>query len=71
MKVTLYGTAGCHLCEQAKALLSSLAVLHVDIADDDVLLERYGMRIPVLLRADTGEEIDWPFDAAGVLRFLS
>ncbi|MGB5062546.1 MAG: glutaredoxin family protein, partial [Candidatus Competibacter sp.] len=29
-------------------------------------LERYGVRIPVLRRLDTGNELDWPFDAAGV-----
>ena len=41
------------------------------IADDAELLEQYGVRIPVLRRVDTGEELDWPFDAAAVRRLLA
>lgn len=73
----LYHTAGCHLCELACALLAPLAatagweVELVDIADDDVLLERYGVRIPVLREAASGVEIGWPFDAASVLAIFS
>ena len=43
----------------------------VDIADDDQLIERYGTRIPVLRRMDTGAELGWPFDAAQLLTFLN
>ncbi len=69
---TLYGTSCCHLCEQAEAILhqAGVAAQHVDIADDDGLLEKYGVRIPVLRRADNGAELGWPFDAAGVTRFM-
>ena len=42
----------------------------VEIADDEELLERYGVRIPVLRRLDTGEELDWPFDVAAVRRLV-
>jgi len=42
----------------------------VEIADDDELLERYGVRIPVLQRLDTGAELDWPFDAVAIERLL-
>ena len=42
----------------------------VEIADDEDLLERYGVRIPVLRRLDTGEELDWPFDVAAVRRLV-
>jgi hypothetical protein len=68
----LYGTSCCHLCEQAEAVLreAGVAAQHIDIADDDGLLERYGVRIPVLRRSDTGAELGWPFDAADVIRFL-
>ena len=68
----LYGTAGCHLCEQASALLrqAGLQATEADVATDDALLERYGVRIPVLVRAD-GAELDWPFDAATLARFLA
>jgi hypothetical protein len=71
MKVTLllYATQGCHLCEQAEALLQSVDVRveSVEIADDENLLECYGVRIPVVRRPETGEELDWPFDP-GMIR---
>ncbi|OGT22662.1 MAG: glutaredoxin [Gallionellales bacterium RIFOXYB12_FULL_54_9] len=69
----LYGTVGCHLCEQAKAVieLARVSADQIDIIDGVGLLDRYGMRIPVLQRSDTGEELGWPFGVADVLRFLS
>ena len=74
-KVTteLYGTSCCHLCEEAEAVLREAGIVaeHIDIVADDGLLERYGTRIPVLRRTDNGAELGWPFDAAGVLRFLA
>lgn len=72
MDIRLYGTACCHLCEEAQAILHGLGIRaeHVDIAGDDELLEKYGIRIPVLKRVDTGAELGWPFDAEAVARFL-
>lgn len=67
--LVLYATSGCHLCEQAADLIRGAVAAPfrtVEIADDEDLLERYGVRIPVLRRLDTGEELDWPFDAAAV-----
>jgi len=72
--LVLYATSGCHLCEQAERLLHEwvgAGVRSLEIADDDALLERYGVRIPVLRRLDTGEELDWPFDVAAVQRLLA
>lgn len=68
--LTLYGTAGCHLCEEAEDRLAALSLPahRVDIADDAALLERYGVRIPVLKR-DDGAELGWPFTAAEILSF--
>jgi len=68
----LYGTSNCHLCEQAEVTLRGMEIAaeHIDIADDDGLLVRYGTRIPVLRRADNDLELSWPFDAAAVTRFL-
>jgi hypothetical protein len=65
-RLALYMTSGCHLCEQAEALLeqAGLAFSRVEIADNVALLERYGVRIPVVRRLDTGQELDWPVDAA-------
>jgi hypothetical protein len=69
----LYTTLGCHLCEQAEALILAVVgapVRLVEISDDAELLERYAIRIPVVRRWETGEELDWPFDAATVQRLL-
>lgn len=73
-KLVLYGTLGCHLCEQAEKLIQSVTdavVSVVEIADDPQLLERYGIRIPVLQRLDTEEELGWPFDAAAIRHWLA
>ncbi len=71
--LVLYTTLGCHLCEQAEALILAAVgatVRPVEISDDAELLERYAIRIPVLRRLSTGEELDWPFDTAAVQRLL-
>lgn len=66
----LYSTSGCHLCEEAQKLIYATlgyAVAEVDITEDERLLERYGIRIPVLCRTDTGREVGWPFGPEEVL----
>ena len=71
--LALYATGGCHLCEQAAELIRGAVATPfrmVEIADDENLLERYGVRIPVLRRLDTGEELDWPFEATAVQRLM-
>jgi hypothetical protein len=73
----LYTTATCHLCEQAEALLQQAAcekpwVWHsVEIAEQDELMQRYGVRIPVLRDSASGHELGWPFDAVELGRFLN
>jgi hypothetical protein len=42
----------------------------VDISSDVDLVRQYGIRIPVLKRAD-GAELGWPFDALDVERFTA
>jgi glutaredoxin len=51
MRLTLYTRPGCHLCEDAKAVLDRIGepYAEVDIEGDDELEEEYGFRIPVLL----------------------
>lgn len=69
----MYSTCGCHLCEEAQRLVYAtlgFSVEEVDIADDERLLERYGIRIPVLRRTDTGMEIGWPFGPTEVLALV-
>jgi hypothetical protein len=77
VKLFLYTTLGCHLCEQAEAILKPLLensdyqLTLIEIADSDALIERYGIRIPVLQRDDNQSELGWPFDADAVNAFLS
>ena len=72
----LYTTLGCHLCEEAKALTSPLLIhtdwrlREVDIADDDDLMSRYGIRIPVLAIPAASSELDWPFTAEHIVHYL-
>jgi len=67
----LYHTEGCHLCHEAQALLAQAGIVHhlQDICDDEQLVERYGIRIPVLRRGDNGAELGWPFDLTLLLNF--
>ncbi len=71
-ELTLYTTPGCHLCEHAEAILDSEGVgfRAVDIADSDTLIERYGVRIPVVATS-SGRELGWPFDASALTAFLA
>ena len=61
VKVVLYGKPGCHLCDEARAVVSdALAGRDVDLEEVDVTLDpalerRYGERIPVL--TVDGEEL--------------
>lgn len=71
-KMTLFSTDGCHLCEQAWALLEQTGLAEgteqQDIIDDEQWLAAYSVRIPVLRRQD-GAELDWPFTAADLIEF--
>ena len=59
--VTLYGKPGCHLCDEARAVVERLRserpfeLVEVDVTLDPALYGRYGERIPVL--ALDGEEL--------------
>ncbi|SBS31700.1 hypothetical protein MAQ5080_02042 [Marinomonas aquimarina] len=68
----LYGTLGCHLCEEAQAWLQhffpALQLIHVDIAVDERLVEEFGLRIPVL--SNGRESLDWPFQVAAVMALI-
>ena len=50
MKIVLYGRQGCHLCDDAAALLRrlSLAFDEVDIDGDPHLVELYNCCVPVV-----------------------
>ena len=74
--IIFYTTVGCHLCEQAEELLQQMALeaelswKKTDIADDPVLVESYGIRIPVLRRVDDEVELGWPFDLGQLREFV-
>lgn len=76
MKVSLYTTAGCHLCEEAAGLLRqaqaaghAIDICEVDIADSESLTEAYGIRIPVVGHAS--RELGWPFTFEDLERFIT
>ena len=49
----------------------SWSLSEVDISEADDLFQRYGLIIPVLHHAASGNELNWPFDAESVQRFLA
>ena len=61
IEVTLYGKAGCCLCDEARGELETLraqrscVLREVDVSLDPLLHRRYGERIPVVEVA--GEEV--------------
>ena len=54
-RVTLYTRPGCHLCEDARAVVARVceelgeSFVEVDITTDEDLQDRYGEEIPVTL----------------------
>lgn len=71
---SLYGAAYCHLCDDAKHVLSKVIASEqlqlVDISDSFELKKAYGLRIPVLKHNETGAELNWPFDKSKLLEFI-
>ena len=73
--VIVYSRPGCHLCEEALALLGRLhrryplTVEEIDIESDAELVRRYDIRIPVL-RFDDGTEIEAPIREEAVRNAL-
>ena len=67
--VTLYGRPGCHLCDDALAVLERIRsdapfeLRTVNIEDDDALLRAYLERIPVVA-VDGDEVYDYFVDEA-------
>jgi glutaredoxin len=73
-RITLYGKPGCHLCEDARAVVKRVIVdrdvelEEVDVTLDPVLFAAHGERIPVL-EIDGEEAFEYAVDA-GVLEKL-
>ncbi len=74
MTFTLYHFEGCHLYEQAEALLQGLGIEHaridIDIGDDAELDARYGERVPVLHESPSGRELGWSLDPPALRQFV-
>jgi glutaredoxin len=75
-EITLYGRPGCHLCDDARAVLERLrcelpfTLVERDIEQDDALMRSYLERIPVI--ALDGEELfDFFVDEAELRRRLA
>lgn len=66
----LMHTADCHLCEQAHDMLEHLGLEFesVDISQSEPWVERYGVRIPVLVLDEA--ELGWPFDLKAIQQFV-
>ena len=71
---TLFHPDGCHLCEQAWALVEQAGLAadtrQCDIMDDAQWLATYRVRIPVL-RDEAGRELGWPFTLAELQAWLA
>jgi glutaredoxin len=69
MRVVLYSRPGCHLCDAAREVLLaervgiSFDLVEVDVAGDDELERRYGIRIPVV-EIDGEERFEYEVDPA-------
>lgn len=73
MPLILYQRDDCHLCDLALDVLAQARVPEFEsvfIDEDEALEARYGTRVPVLHRSDSGAELDWPFDVGRVAAFL-
>ena len=68
-RVTLYGKAGCHLCDEAREAVEAVRaergfqLEEVDVSLDPRLHARYGERIPVVA-IDGRDELELAEDAA-------
>lgn len=74
LRLVLYQRDDCKLCDEALAVLASARApdfASVFIDGDAGLEARYGVRVPVLREDTSARELEWPFDAAAVARFLA
>jgi hypothetical protein len=75
-RITLLGRPGCHLCDDARAVVARVAQdLAVpweerSILDDPALLQAYAEQIPVVL-VDGVQHTFWRVDEARLRRALS
>jgi hypothetical protein len=74
MQLTLFQRDDCPLCDEAYECLVAAGVADFEPLwiDGDAALEgKYGARVPVLRREDSGAELAWPFSPEQVRHFLA
>ncbi|MBA3780315.1 MAG: glutaredoxin family protein [Nocardioides sp.] len=68
-RVTLYGRAGCHLCDEARTVIAAVCeelgeeYAEVDIDTDPALVDRFGEEVPVTF-VDGRQHDFWRVDPA-------
>ena len=73
--MTLYGKPGCHLCDDARAVVQRVRaqrwfeLVEIDVTLDPVLHREYGERIPVLT-LDGEELFEFHIEEAVLLKRL-
>ncbi len=75
LKLILFGTVACHLCEDAENIIASyqhnqFQIESIDIAEHEQWQEKYAVRIPVLYHPETKKELNWPFGSDQVQAFI-
>ena len=71
----LYTGPNCSLCKKAEELLYAAGIgasqlEKIDVTTSLELKKNYGLKIPVVRRADLDQELFWPFDQDGLSDYL-
>jgi glutaredoxin len=75
-RVTLYGKPGCHLCDDARAIVTQVCAelgvtwSEIDITQDEQLVKEYGDQIPVTF-VDGRQHDFWRVDPVRLKRALT
>lgn len=74
MKLVLFGTSGCHLCDEAQVILAAnfpeVKLEVIDIAEQMQWQEQYAVKIPVLFHSASEKELFWPFSEMDIGEFI-
>ncbi len=68
----MYSRADCHLCDQVIIMMdrARIAWRPVNIDSNPALVQKYGVRVPVLQHPESGKELFFPFSDRDLFRFL-
>jgi glutaredoxin len=74
-RITLYGRPGCHLCDEARAVIERVCAdtgesyVEFSVDDDPALAQRFGEEVPVTF-VDGRQHDFWRVDEARLRRAL-